>query len=446
MAYDRVRSRVLPTTRRKGVMTIGKVYPWNTNTNSWHPSPNQVIDFDFDLPYVIGELCADELHAGPPYHEGGPFKSLKINRMAPYELQGVGTYYRQSDSSPSYWQKYVGGFSPPSVSTMGGVDVSNINNVLTLGSTLFPVTTGFYDRAWSSTKPRLEKASLFVFLAEMRDMPRMLRTTASGFHDVWKSMGGNASKEMMQPKKIANQFLNKEFGWAPFIGDIKRLQAAYFASAKYIKHLSLINGKPTRRRSLLVDTKTEVRMASGTQCIITPALDSHFFSTTPTWEVVEEVQTLVTASGKYSFYRPEFDTSLNEFNSLWNQMQRNLMLYGLRISPSNVYRATPWTWLIDWFSNVGDHVDLITDMSVDSVVNHYLYLSHRRQTVRKFRQILPFRQTGTMTLEWQKVIDAKQRVESGSPYGFSLSWDDLTPRQLAILAALKLSRQRWSGN
>lgn len=440
-SQTRIRSRIIPH-KRSGVQPLGKIYPWNSNIPGWHPSPNQTFTVDLNLNYSKGEVCLDELHPGPPYRSGGPFKHLLIERVSPYAIQGNGTYLRMSDASPSAWQKYVGGFGPPGESSIGGAEVSNPNTALSATSSLIPAISGYESQAWSRTKPRIERSNAFVSLAEARDLPRMLQQTAQGFHLIWKSMGGSISDGIMSPKKLADQFLNEQFGWVPFLSDLRQLYAAYHGSDRYMRHMSLRNGKPTRRQASILDTRTEIKdvQRSGTGMIINPVLNANFFSVSPTYEVTEIVETQVRASGRFSFYRPEFDTGLNEYNSAWFAVNRQLTMYGLRISPSNIWRATPWTWLIDWISNVSDHIDLLTDMAVDSVVCHYLYLTQHQLTKRILTQNLPFQQTGNLSLSWEKVIDSKERKGTSSPYGFSLTWDNLTPRQLAILGALGISR------
>jgi len=113
--------------------------------------------------------------------------------------------------------------------------------------------------------------------------------------------------------------------------------------------------------------------------------------------------------------------------------------YGVRISPSNVWRATPWTWLIDWGINVGRNLDRVSEYLLDGVVAKYLYLMHHQKQRFVLKQTLPFL-TGTVVLEFYRDVETKQRKEAGSPYGFDSPWESLSPKKLAILAALGLSR------
>jgi hypothetical protein len=364
------------------------------------------------------------------------------------------------DSQSNLWEKYVGGFSPPETTTFGGLEVSNPVTALSTSSSLFPDMSQTISKTWNKTKPKLQRAGLFVSIREARDIPRMLRTTAQNFHDIWKSMGGNVSGQSMSPKGAADAFLNQEFGWVPFLADLRQLYAAYHGTEHYMKRITETNNVPTRRSANIVgiprgeigpDGKprivydpvvSDTKVSSGTGMIINPVLHNNFFSTSPSWEVREIVQNKATARGKFTFYRPEFDTGLSEYNSAWFEIQRQLTMYGLRLNPSNIWRATPWTWLIDWFTNVAEHFDLITDMLVDSIVANYLFVTERKTVIRRVRQVLPFTQTGDLVLEWDFNIRSTERVGANSPYGMLLSWDSLDPRKIAILTALGITRRR----
>lgn len=158
----------------------------------------------------------------------------------------------------------------------------------------------------------------------------------------------------------------------------------------------------------------------------------------PTWELREIRHSYVSAVGSYKYYRPEFDDSLPDYNSAWNTISRELTIYGFRLTPSNIYRATPWTWLVDWFTDFGSVVDRITDIAIDAVAAQYLYVMRHEATEQVLTQILPFK-SGDVSVSWSVKWDEKVRKAASSPYGFGLTWNLLSPRQLAILAALKIT-------
>lgn len=149
--------------------------------------------------------------------------------------------------------------------------------------------------------------------------------------------------------------------------------------------------------------------------------------------------TRVWAMGSFKYYRPEFDASLADYSSQWSDLQRRLKVYGAELSPTNVYKSTPWTWLIDWFSNVGDNIDAANDALVDGVASRYMYVM-RHWVRRLVFNTTMFYWQGPVSLEWNRFIETKQRQRAQSSYGFSLLPKDLSAKQWSILAALGLSR------
>jgi len=438
--FTRTRRRITPIPKG-GQLKMGFYNPAVTSGGkfrSWSPVEINPQYYTFDAPYSEAKLTMDNIHGGPPFVTGGAFRTLKIEYCTPYRgVFGRGTYVR-NDSL----QRYVGGFGPPSTEQFGtDLAIGDLSICLAANSSFFPDMTGMGDKGYSLAKPHLEKASGFVFAAEIRDVPKMLKTTAKGFHDIWKTMGGSQISNVMQPKKLADQFLNHQFGWSPFLSDLRKFDNVIQNSHALNSRIERENGRAVRKRVTL-GSESKVRViSSGTGVSLGPGLVNDYFSGVPTWQCLEIEENSTYAVGRFRYYRPEFDHDSPDYLSAWNVAMRQLTLYGLRPSPSNIYKATPWTWAVDWVSNLGDHIDYLTDIAVDSLVCDYFYVMHRRTVSRKFIQVLPFI-AGMKTLEFTRVIESKQRQEGAGPYGFSLSWENLTPRQIAIAGALGITRSR----
>jgi hypothetical protein len=305
------------------------------------------------------------------------------------------------------------------------------------------------NKAWSSTAPKLEKAGGAVFIAEFSDVPRMLKGTSRFFHDIWKSLKGNLRTQSMTPKGAADHFLNHQFGWRPFTSDLSKFYQTYRNTADIIQRLTDENGQWIRNRATLKGGDPVVTdMGTGTGFFLFPntsffdnsqIFDRGWMSGNPTYHVWEEESSSVVAVGKFRYYRPEFDRNDPGYLSRMYALQRRLDLYGLRINPSNVYKATPWTWAADWISDAGRYVDRVNDYLVDSVACKYLYITERKTKTRHYSVSVPFGNV-TLNAEWKMVLSTHDRAEGSSPYGFDLTLANLTPRQLAIAGALGLTR------
>lgn len=425
----------------------------NLNSNWLSPQQEGILFPATYASFHEGWWCLDYTHK-PPYHAGSPFMLMRIRPLDPgIGVQGFGTYMRQDGL-----KRYVGGFPPPrGTDFLGGVDMSSTTAYFSPTSTHFPSTEGLGEEAWSRSKPKLERAGGAVFLAELRDLPRMLESSSATFHTSWESIRKQYKElnpewrkvhPMMVPNAAAEDFLNYQFGWKPFIKDLKKFHDVYHESNDLINKLSDQNGQWIKRRFPLSETTSSGTLAQGTGDKLYPhsefnVLPRWFSVENPCrWDVREEISNSIWLSGKWRFYRPEFDRTRDDYqSSRMREAQRHLTLYGLRISPTNVYRATPWSWAADWFTNVGDHVEHVSDVLIDSIACKYLFVMQHRVVKRIYRQVMPFANT-TLTLEWARVIESKQRIRGSSPYGFDLSWNSLSPRQMAILGALGFSKKK----
>jgi hemolysin-activating ACP:hemolysin acyltransferase len=280
----------------------------------------------------------------------------------------------------------------------------------------------------------------------------MLKTTAGNFRDLYLAMGGSKSSQLMHPKSVADSFLNHHFGWVPFIKDLRQFHDVFQNSEKYIDQISRDNNRWIKRVRVMETTEKETLVSKGgITGAVSPWIGAPPWNmcrsqnvpgignTMANWTISEQLQTRVWAMGQFRYYRPEFDLSNPDYSSQWNDLQRRLLLYGARISPSNVWKSTPWTWLIDWFSNIGDHIDLVNDIAIDGIVSKYMYVM--RHSVRRFilRSTMYYWQS-SLTLDWIRYVETKQRQRAWTPYGFNLFGKDLSAKQWAILGALGISK------
>jgi hypothetical protein len=128
------------------------------------------------------------------------------------------------------------------------------------------------------------------------------------------------------------------------------------------------------------------------------------------------------------------------------------VLFGVAPTPQLLWDILPWSWLADWFTNIGDVVSNVSVNAVDNLVVRYAYLM--RNTVLTQSCIADCSHDGSDAAGWQfwptlqphrfqslYREETKLRVEGNvlSPYSLSDTPDDLTARQTAILAALGTS-------
>lgn len=399
------------------------------------------------------ERTWDRVNPGPPFISGGTFTNVKA-KIPSFDVKGSG-YYQIGPPQfgvPNQRWEYTGGFTNPMFANTDNATLANYDGIGTNpgDQILIPPMQTQCSEVISKLRPHLEKAGLAVALAEARDVPRMLKTTANGFHGLWQSIGGSSSAPVMQPKWAADQFLNQQFGWVPFLKDLRQFDDVFQNFLKYRDEVTRRNGTWERRVRTFAHTETEIKLRSDDQPRVEPwSFDYEIFCTPRVISgsnvygqssIRERISSREWATGWFKYYRPEFDRSLPDYESSWNNIQQQMILYGARINPSNVWKATPWTWLIDWASNVGDVIDNANAMAFDAMVSQYVYLMRDRVREVIFNTTIFFTK-GPLTLEWSRFSEIKGRIPADNPFNFCLPWSGLTARQLAILGALGISRR-----
>lgn len=441
----RVRVRVTPLP--KTTVKCGEI--WKRNVNGIYQLMT-VANIPNSVPFSSCEKTQDVLNPGPPYTTGGPFTSIKMN-MLPLAVGGVGTYTSAVPINIGFGSgihQYRGGFSDPQFI---GVDYSDAQ--YRDQKFIFGELTGFVPplSAWHTMvdkrlRPKLNVANLGQSLVELREIPEMLRRTSHDLKLAWDQMGGHPRSMRLSPSGIADSWLNIQFGWRPFLQDIHDVCKVVVNYDLYIADISSRNGKWERRHSVLEDVSTEEIVGSGLGYKVSPSgfLIDQFCSPSGTWTsrytYTRRIHEKVWCSGDYTFYKPSFDMSRSDYDSGLNQIKRLSTLLGTDISPSLVWKVTPWTWLVDWFSNVGSMIEAADAAAIDGVISKNVFLMMRRTQQLVLKQEINFA-SGPIEFEFVRNVESKQRGKAETPFNFGLLPTDLSAKQWSILAALGISRR-----
>jgi len=255
----------------------------------------------------------------------------------------------------------------------------------------------------------------------------------------------NPEKKLKPGENPGNEYLNWEFGWAPIISDVKKFRHAVKHHDEIIKQLMKDSGKVIRRGysfPRLQDTETTI-VATGVYPINTHA---QFFSQAGT--VTRTRTTVVDTwfSGAFVYYIPIGDDVVSQFGG---HMARANKLFGVKLTPELIWDLAPWSWAVDWFTNVGDNFHNLSAFALDNLVLRYGFVM-QRSTITDVYELsgyklksnvvgyLPPRLTQTLTS-----VRKVRRI--ATPYGFGLNPSSFSDRQWAILVALGISRgnKQW---
>jgi hypothetical protein len=116
---------------------------------------------------------------------------------------------------------------------------------------------------------------------------------------------------------------------------------------------------------------------------------------------------------------------------------------GGRITPSVAYNLIPWSWLVDYFTDLGEFVDAISPGVEDLLIWDYAYIMRTKEVNRHVTRWQNVRNASNITEKVTAQADTTTRIKMrchASPFGFGFKDGDLNIRQLAILGALGLSR------
>lgn len=410
----RIRSREIYGSARPGeVIGHSKIY---------HGTTHQILTegdilMDGDMVKVLREWCADEVHPYP-YHETGPLL-LQTTRKDPGSL----TVTIGGPMAGGYIAEYNGLIT---VYFLGDHPLS-----LEKPSDSYGDTSSAGPEAWNRFKPGKPAMQLGVFLGELKDMPRMLADLKSKCAAL-RAMRG---KIPWNKFKLSNEFLSYQMAWKPFVSDLFSMSQKFFDWRARLAKLQRESNKWIRKSGSLTAGTPEIsdRQEGVSYGAIMPGLSWPYVAGPHEWESYVSVSQRIWFAGSFKYYVPPIETR-------GDMVKAVCRLYGLSLTPDLVWNLTPWSWLVDWFTNAGSVISNLTDGAVDDVVARYACVMGHTITEVKQHVQCNLRINGYSVIQGltgAKTVECKRR-DVASPFGFGLSVGDLTLRQTAILAALGL--------
>ncbi|DAD51614.1 maturation protein [ssRNA phage Gerhypos.3_15] len=404
---------------------------------------------------------------GKPVHDGGgPLTLINIKHLPLGNyIQGQGVYYgRDFRSFGGSREVYAGGFIPSS--WPHGYTVLELNNAGREGplGPDFGSPAQYAAEAYNRFKPKVAQFDAAQgLLQNVIELPGQLHTTAKGLSGAFTALTGrsfrglsspsksvlrsqsrSALKHLLMPKEIGDQFLNEQFGWVPFLSDMKDLYRTYNNQNRFILEILKGNGAWIKKTGRVHSENTieEVASVDNFSGYVYPPMTDQFYRSSGSFVTSHLYTTLeseVWFDASFKFYAPEFDILGGNRASKgdYGRIMRLIHLYGARVSPTVIWELTPWTWLVDWFSNAGRVFDNVTSTVFDRLVNRWAFVMQRTRKWAVNDSTIHLR-SGDVKCSWTQQIVSKRRNEA-TPYGFGLTSGDLSTRQQLILGALGLT-------
>lgn len=294
--------------------------------------------------------------------------------------------------------------------------------------------------AISQCEPTNPNASLSQFLGEIFFADKELPQFDSSVYNRFLTGGGSVSDI------IGHTAIAVEFGFKPFLNDLKKLMKQVQNTYKVMKQYAKDSGKPVRRRfhfpEQLGEDNGEVDMTGFVGHFFTP----YPFTQSHDADVVRYTRytrTKMWFSGSFTYYLPVDDNLLDRFaryDSLANQV------LGSDFTPSTLWELAPYSWLIDWKLDVGKAISLSTDMLQHGLVMRYGYLMREVTSVNQLTVGgIKYQQDGHTRSATRTFSVVRKERHQATPFGFGVDPESFSPEQIAILVALGMTRGLFRG-
>lgn len=285
-------------------------------------------------------------------------------------------------------------------------------------------------RLISQASPVAPQAGLSTALVELRreGLPRF---TSDAVSSLWRG------KKIGSFAGAGSDFLNWQFGWLPIVSDVKKLAKSVMQTDQLLSQLYRDNGKLIRRRKGGPSLKVMLDESSVEQEDVgIPILPAYFYPNgMGKLFTTDETFRAQWFSGAFYYHLPE---DVGPLSDLRRRAVEARYLYGLCATPIDFWNLVPWSWLSDWFFSTGDVIANFSDQIYTGQVMKYGYvMSHTERHVQHELNVnIGGQNHVAASLD---VFDAKVR-QKATPFGFGMTWDGFSPKQVSILAALGLSR------
>lgn len=408
---------------------------------------------DFSLSSVY-ETRTSVGHKGPPYKDGGPFKVTRVSFIrgtfgtTKMDTLGVNNDYGSRTtyvSSGRFSAKYFYGSTYDQMPRIVNQDDLTLLHDSYISSLALSDLNDYGADAIKRFSPLNPGANAGQFIAEI------LADGRPSIPDI-----KNLIKNAKRFRELGKEYLNVQFGWVPFLKDLRSMYHTWNSINSRMAQIIRDNNKPIRRSGVILHDRSssvEELPLNGGSVYLNPDFGNKNPGTSWSTENAKIVKTINTSqkvwfAGRFRYFIPDVT------DDRWTA-QAKFALFGLNPTPALLYEVMPWSWLLDWFTNLGEVISNLSSNGIADLILDYGYLMRHTQRVTTWEAqacqydlntsidgvnvtvpFFPPRLTSRLTEE------VKERVVA-TPFGFGLQVADLSARQLAILAALGLSRQNF---
>jgi hypothetical protein len=318
-------------------------------------------------------------------------------------------------------------------------------------------------RCIAATNPLKPPVTLATSLTELvsEGLPSMLG------RQIFKTP---SNKKRALVSSVGGEYLNYVFGVLPILSDISGLVKILRQGTDIVEQWQRNDGRQVRRSRTWQGDYNRVRydsdlFDSGNYyiCGIFPDAATHVAAPTNRSQNIsggqsgflesymqEDIQYSFAGAFEYDVSRliPDYPAPIKEliYGSSSDedvaQVILEMHLAGLdpktATSAETVWNVLPFSWLVDWFVNIGDLVSNVTAYQTAGLKLDYGYMSVKQN--RRFTATFLQNHHGSTTSGTVSISSVRKRRIRATPYGFGSTFSSLSAGQSAILTSLATSK------
>lgn len=294
------------------------------------------------------------------------------------------------------------------------------------------------------SRPTRPHANLGQFIGELRDSALMTRST----NYVPKSS-----------RDVGGAYLNMVFGLKLFANDLRQAAQAIVDSEKIINQFLLDASKQVHRTRYKVIQEglaqaTSNGVLNGTSVVAFPPYtpvrvqleklsNNRYFTLAGNTLVTCHWKESVRSFATFEYFAFDPDGFLGRINSYG---QKARILLGLSGDAPTIWELTRFSWMADWFYDIGGLLAYQESVASDSLVSSRTGFVYESVVNGVLHVTLPptyygGRYWSSEPTGWQIPYSLRDQIRlKGSPYDMGVDTSALSPQQIFILAALGLTK------
>jgi hypothetical protein len=250
-------------------------------------------------------------------------------------------------------------------------------------------------------------------------------------------VGAQSWKERSATARSAGgEYLNYQFGWVPLVSEVRALATAVKDAERILKQYERDAGRVVRRRFDFPIEQERSEYVTTSHGI--PFTTHSWLGGEKTLNVATESSQKVWFSGAFQYYIPKGDSAYSKLNKYLSYADK---LLGIELTPETLWNLAPWSWAIDWFSNVGDVIHNVSAFKIDDLVMRYGYIMCHQSVKRRASWGATTLAGGQSSAGWYEIEKYRKLRRPATPYGFGLELGSLSAYQWSILVALGLTKR-----